>query len=171
MSLPTAVPAAVPALRIASPPPSATAFQATLATAVQVLDRALGCVRTAEGAALSLAQRERLAGVADDLEGAVADLRPCLDKQGQCLMGGQDGWAARLRARLQPAAPAAPAAPWSDALADAVAALDEAAGRMATLAAGATADAATLARAVGRRLHDHRDALLGEAERWAARAA
>lgn len=166
MSLPTAV----PALRLASPPPSATAFQATLATAVRVLDRALGCVRTAEGAALSLAQRERLAGVADDLEGAVADLRPRLDEKGQCLMERQAGWASRLRARLQPAAEA-PVAPWGDALLDAVAALDEAADGMATLAAGATAEAAALARAVGGRLRDHRDALVHEAGRWAAHAA
>ena len=166
MSVSTAVSASCPA----SPPPSATAFQATLATAVQALERALGRVRAAEGAALSLAQCERLAEVALDLEGTVADLRPRLDQQGHCLMERRAGWAVRLLARVRPAEDA-PGAPWSDALADAIAALDEAAGRMATLAAGATAEAAALARAVARRLRDHRDALLGEAERWAARAA
>ncbi|HLA64187.1 MAG TPA: hypothetical protein VK610_07150 [Rhodothermales bacterium] len=163
---------AAPALRlVSSPSPSATALQATLAAAVQALDRAVGRVRAAEQAALSLAQRERLEGVAVDLEGTAADLRPRLDSQGRCLMEGRMGWAARLRAHFQAAAADAPGAPWALALADAVTALDEASSRMACLAAGATTEAAAVARTVACRLCDHRDALLREADRWAAHAA
>jgi hypothetical protein len=155
--------------RPASSPPAGVAVQATLAAAIQALGRAARRVRTAEDAALSLAQRERLAAVASDLEGAASELQPRLDPQGLCLMERRAGWAARLRARFQPAEEA-PHAPWAEALADAVAALDEAAGRMAARGACASAEAAVLARAVGRRLRAHRDALLHEAGRWSLAA-
>src|SRR5687768_863551 len=83
-------------------------------------------------------------------------------------------WMEQLRTHLQgrhdpEAAPSAMGfATWADALHAAIAALDEAAGRMTALVAGQPEDApaAALGHAVVRRLREHHDELQHEAKRW-----
>jgi hypothetical protein len=151
-----------------NPRHAGAALQATVAAAIEAVEGASARIRLAEDAALSLAQRERLAGVVSDLQSTSQELRLRLDPQAQCLLEQRSGWTSRLRSRLQrtPAAPAS--AGWANALADAVTALDEAAARMTTLGSGTSgpADAALLARTVARRMRSHRDELLADADRW-----
>src|SRR5688500_9462142 len=137
------------------------ALQSTVAAAIDAVEGAAARIRLAEGEALSLAQRERMAGVASDLEATSVELRSRLDPQARCLLSQREGWRSRLRARLRGARTAPAAAPSGDALADAVAVLDDAVARMTTLGrrTSGPADAAILARAVARRLRAHRDAL------------
>jgi hypothetical protein len=151
-----------------NPRHAGAALQATVAAAIEAVEGATARIRLAEDAALSLAQRERLAGVASDLEATAEGLRPRLDPKASCLLIQGEGWTSRLRSRLL-RAPAPPAAPlWADALADAFQALEEAEARMMTLGRGtpAAADAARVARAVARRLRKNRDVLLLGADRW-----
>ena len=156
------------------PPASGTSFQATLAAVLQAAPRVIDRVREAERAALSLAQRERLAEVAADLEAVASSLQSRLDAQGHCLLGRKRGWIAALRARFHRAPRPAPGLRppgqmgWLFALSAAVEALDEAAMRLQELVAGQPAGtpAAALGREFALRLGGHRDRLLAEADRW-----
>ena len=153
---------------------SGTAFQSMLVATVHAVQRAVARLRAAESAALSLAQQQRVAAVAEDLQTTAADLRTHLDAQGHCILGEprtlrekmieagtkmQEALAARKEETAPPS--------WTQALAEAIDTLGEEADQLADLAS-AQAEG-TPAGAVGRqavnRLRTHRGALLGEVAR------
>ncbi|HLT48004.1 MAG TPA: hypothetical protein VK002_12295 [Rubricoccaceae bacterium] len=140
----------------------------------QTLQRAVTRVRATEEAALNLAQRQKVAAVADDLAATEAALKDALNAQGRCLLDGRRS----LREKVKDASekvraslaqkPEPGAVSWWFALSEAVEALDEAAEQVAALAETqpAGAPAAALGREVVAQLDAHREALLTEAERW-----
>ncbi len=151
---------------------SRTAFQSVLVAAVHAVQRATERVRAAEGAALSLAQREKVGEVVADLRQTEAALRTGLDDQGRCILREKRNLRtlvrdarARVQASLQPEGPGLS---WWFAFTEAVEALDEAASQVETLADAQPEG--TPAGALGRRVADqfraHHDALLDEADRW-----
>ena len=153
---------------------SGTAFQAMLVAAMRAVQRAVERVRAAESAAISLAQQQKVAAVADDLQASADDLRQHLDAQGHCILGEprtlrekvreagvrvQEAWATRNDK---------PTTSWWFALTEAVESLDAEADQLAELAAAQSAEtpAGALGRDMVERFRSHHDALLDEAERW-----
>jgi hypothetical protein len=153
---------------------SGTAFQSMLVATVHAVQRAVARLRAAESAALSLAQQQRVAAVADDLQTTAADLRTQLDAQGRCILGEprtlrekvieagtkmQEAFAARKGETT--------VLSWTQALAEAIDTLGEEADQLADLASAQSAG--TPAGSVGRRtvnqLRTHRGTLLGEVAR------
>jgi hypothetical protein len=153
---------------------SGTAFQAVLVALTRAVARAAERVRAAEEAALNLAQRQKVAAVADDLAATTAALEESLTAQGRCLLDGRRS----LRERVQEARekvraslgarPEPGAASWWFALSEAVEALDDATAQVTALADAQPAGdpAAALGTEVAVHLQAHRETLLAEADRW-----
>ena len=153
---------------------SETAFQGVLVAVAHVVQRTAERVRATEASALNLAQQQKVAAVAGDLDALAQALRDALNAQGRCLLDGRRTLRdkvkearEKVRASLVPK-PEPGAASWWFALSEAVEALDDAASQVNTLAAAqpAGAPAAALGREVVAQLDAHREALLTEAERW-----
>ena len=153
---------------------SETAFQGVLVAVTRSVQRAVERVRAAEGAALNLAQQQKVAAVAADLVATQEALKDALNDQGRCLLGEHRSFREKVRdagSKVRDAvAPKSEAGPsWWFALAEAVEALDDAAMQIQSLAASQPvgAPAACLGREVAAHLGAHREALLAEADRWA----
>lgn len=173
MSIPTISAGAVRALATRGGT-SGTAFQAVLVALARAVARAVVRVRTAEHAALNLAQQQKVAAVADDLAATAEALEEALTAQGRCLLDGHRSLREKVReARekvresfVQKQEPVA--ASWWFALSEAVEALDDAAEQVGALADAQPSGnpAAALGREVIAHLDAHRETLLTEAERW-----
>ncbi len=135
------------------------AFQCVAVAALQTLDRAGRRERRAAEAALSLAQRQMLDAMVEEVDEAAAALRQTLNAQG-----------ARLLDRDAPTRrpDETPEHSWWFALSEAVEVLEEGAAWIRSIAAGQPQDGPThrLSRLVARLLHRHHDALFAEAEQW-----
>ncbi len=173
MSVPTISAGSIQALA-ASAHESSTAFQSVLVALSHAVARAAERVRAAEEAALSLAQRQKVAAVAEDLAHTTEALQGALSVQGRCLLGEHRSLRTRVkeageRVRLSLSPKPEPnAASWWFALSEAVAALDEAGARIEALAAAQPSGSpgCAVGSEVGARLDAHRETLLTETERW-----
>ena len=152
---------------------SAIAFQSTLASAAQAVQRALQREVVVEEAALSLAQQDTLRGMSRELRAVSDALQSSLDDQGRCLMPPRPDtakWSARLARKVRaPRKPEAVQRPtWWFSLTEAIETLEEGADRMDALASGQSDEAPSraLGRATAELLRGHQDRLLGEADRW-----
>ncbi|MDX1420882.1 MAG: hypothetical protein R3181_13025, partial [Rubricoccaceae bacterium] len=126
---------------------SETAVQAVLVALARVVQRAAAHVRAAEASALSLAQQQKVAGVADDLAATAESLHDALTDQGRCLLDARRSFrekvkeaSEKVRAALAPTQEPA-AASWWFALSEAVEALDDAAEQASDLAEAQPTDA------------------------------
>ena len=157
---------------------SASAFQALLAASAHAVRTARATVLEAEGAALSLRQRETVAAVAADLEAAADALCAGISDQARCLerrrpadrvraLRPSPGWLPRLRERAAERAQGAPAPTWLAAAAAAVEALGQSAEHVAVLADGQPprSSSAALGRLVAERLRAGRDRVLADVAR------
>ena len=157
---------------------SVPSFQALLAAVAEAVRATQGPVARAEEAALSLRQRETVAGVHADLARALEALAAGVSAEGQCLkttrrpadvvrsvLHPTPGWLPRLRDRATGAA--APTPTWVTAAAAAVEALGQTAEHVATLgvAQPAESSARVLSERVAARLREGRDALLADIAR------
>jgi len=164
------------AVRGAAERGSPTAARCTLAASARAVERALAHEANAERAALSLAQRETLGALGDELRVAFAVLHDALDACGgdQLVTSDAPGrllalkqaygrWRSGERPADRLEVPS-----WWTALTQAIDGLDGASGRLDGIAAGQPPEAP--ARAVAERtaglLRAHHDRLLRLAERW-----
>lgn len=141
------------------PDAEAVAFQCVAAAALQTLEQVLYCERRAARAAISLAQQDKLNEMVDMTAAAVDALRATLTAQG--------------RHTLRPTPDRAAAdeqqgTSWWFALSEALAALEEGATWIRSVAAGQPRGSAahTLSSVVSRLLHDHHQTVFAEAEHW-----
>lgn len=150
---------------------SMIAFQSTLASATQAVARALRCEEAAAEAALSLAQRDALAGMTDELRTVAGALQALLDEQGRCLMppcaDEKKGMFRRIRRDRSTERPAERPSWWFS-LTEAIETLEEGADRMAALAGGqpAAIPSRVLSESTAALLRGHHDRLMDEARRW-----
>lgn len=158
---------------------SASSFQALLAAASAAVGALLAPVRTAEEAALSLRQRERLGAVAADLVALRTALGAGVSKEARCLerrrpaevvravLRPSPGWLPRLRERAADRPSSAPRPTWLASAAAAVEALGQTADHLATLAAAQRprSSARDLGECVAARLRAHRDTVLADVAR------
>lgn len=147
------------------------AFQSTLAAAAQAVERALRCEEAAAGAALSLAQRDALAGMTEELRAVTGALQALLDEQGRCLMPScadeKKSMFRRIR-RDRSAERPSERPSWWFSLTEAIETLEEGADRMEALAGGqpAAVPSRVLSESTAALLRGHHDRLVDEAERW-----
>lgn len=147
---------------------STVAFQSTLAAATQAVCRALESEEQAEAAALSLAQREALAEMTEELRSAADALGAALTEQGRCLLPPEPPAPKRWRLRrTRPEAEPTPSS-WWFALSEALGALEAGADALAGIADGQPPEAPSraLGTATAALLREHHDRLLEYAERW-----
>ncbi len=157
---------------------SVASFQALLAAAAAAVKASLVPVREAEASALSLRQRETVAGVAADRDAVLGALAAGVSDEARCLarrtpadrvravLRPAPGWLPRLRERAaeQLAGHPAPCRTWVAAAGAAVEALGQSAEHVATLAAAQKpqSSARILGDRVAGALRDGRDALLAD---------
>ncbi len=158
---------------------SSSAFQALLAASAQAVRTARQTVLEAEGAALSLRQRETVTAVAADLEVVAEALCAGISAEARCLdrrrpadrvraLRPSPGWLPRLRERAaERAQGGAPTPTWLAAAAAAVEALGQSAEHITMLAAGqpSKSSARALGGLVAERLREGRDLLLADVAR------
>ncbi|HEX8386073.1 MAG TPA: hypothetical protein VF576_07815 [Rubricoccaceae bacterium] len=153
-----------------------SAFQGLLAALIEAVAEAAVPVRTAEAAAISLAQQTHVAAVADGLDSVGEALREGLTEQGlallpappgpveaiRALVNPSPGWLPRLRPRPEPVVLS-----WGEAMVAAGDALAQAADYAATLAAAQPdgSSARLLGEGLAARLERDRDTLVDEAAR------
>jgi hypothetical protein len=147
---------------------SAAALVSTLEAASRVVEGALATERVAESAALSLAQRERIAELRSELEDASAALNGAMCADTPALRGISGPAMRSMFRQMLPARKRCAVPPWKDAVADLVATLRDGSERLALLASGQPADAPArvLAEATAGLLLDHHDRTLRACERW-----
>lgn len=146
---------------------SGCAFQSTLAAAVQSLQRASAEERGAQDAAISLAQRDRLAALAAELDDARVTLADALDAQGRALIPVPTPRERLLRLVKRP--DRTPSA-WRTRLHGAAHVVAESAASMERIVTGQSphTPARQLGEAVASLLAEHRDRLQAETARLAA---
>ena len=135
-----------------------TAFQSVAVAALRALDRACHHERRAAETVISLAQRQKLQHLIDEVEAARAALGEMLSPHG-----------ASMRRRNTPApTDRPPESLWWFALCEALHALGEGVSAMQSLAAGQSPGSAAraLSGIVGRLLEQHYHALFADAEHW-----
>ncbi|MEL6615205.1 MAG: hypothetical protein AAFQ43_05680, partial [Bacteroidota bacterium] len=81
---------------------SEAAFQSLLAATLDALPRLAGTVREAEGAALSLAQRETARTVAEEIDATRQALQGAVADEARCLASGAPTLSEALRGLLRP---------------------------------------------------------------------
>jgi hypothetical protein len=153
---------------------SSVAAQCTLAAAAEAVEQALTHEAQAGSAALSLAQRDTLAALGEELRAAGCLLRSALDAHHRerpspaVLPRSMEERFASLR-RILDRSPSRPAPPsWWSALSQAIDGIGACAGRLDRLAGGQPEEAPSraVAEATARLLRSHHQLLLGSAERW-----
>ena len=152
---------------------SAIAFQSTLASAAQAVQRALRREEVVEEAALSLAQQDTLRSMNRELRAVSDALQSSLDAQGRCLMPARPTpaqWSARLARKVRaPRKPESAQRPsWWFSLIEAIETLEEGADRMDAIVSGQSHEAPSraLGQATAELLREHQGRLLDEANRW-----
>ena len=145
---------------------SAASFQALLAAAADGVGALSVSLSAAEGAALSLRQRETVAAVRADLLELCQALAAGVSVQGRCLVPRRRP-ADLIRAMFWPRAASCPRPTWLGAVGVAVESLGQTAAHVATLASAqpAPSSARALGDAVAERLRAGRDTLLADVAR------
>lgn len=144
-----------------------TALQCTVAAAKDAVTRALEKEGVARDAALSLAQRERLADLCRELEAAEHVLSAALTERGRCIAATAAPRPTRLRDRLRRRPPHAPLE-WDEALGYALESLESGATFLSSLASGQppTTAARQVAEAAAALLVEHHETLKDRYRRW-----
>ncbi len=143
-----------------------TAFQSVVVAIAQALDDALRLEYAAAEAAISLAQREKLEGMVEELQQAVVALQGALNEKGHQLLRSTAGSPSLSSEGFEPGSNSESA--WWFALSEAIQGLKENANRVSSLVTGQVKGGAMrdLAAIAVRLLQRHRNELLIEAERW-----
>lgn len=133
-------------------------FQSVAVTALQILNRARYYEHQVAEAALSLAHREKLRDMVAELDATARALRAALSEQGTQMLDLSTPEGARVPEGRY----------WWFALTEALQALEEGAGFIASVVSGQPKGGATrvLSSVIARLLHRHHNALLAEAESW-----
>jgi hypothetical protein len=147
---------------------SPVALQSTVATSKEAVSRVLVSVRSAEEAALSLAQREQLSDIRLELEELEEALGMALTDRGRCVLSKSGSPKTALRRLLDWRHSQPPPAKWDDALAEAMEGLEAGSDLLIALASGQPTDTAAraIAETTARLLCEHLAVLREALPRW-----
>lgn len=143
-----------------------TAFQSVVVAIAQALDDALRLEYEAAEAAISLAQREKLHGMVEELQQTVVALQGALNEKGHQLLQSTAGSPSLSSDGFEPGSNSESA--WWFALSETIQGIKDNADRVSSLVKGQVKGGVMrdLAAITVRLLQRHRNVLLIEAERW-----